>query len=708
MTALKRLMASTAAIVIAVTAGVMTTVPAHAADPSTWDPGFIISDEEFFDGGAMTESQVQSFLQEKGSGCTSTATLSCMKDYRAAQVDSRAASDYCAGYAGGSNLSAAAIIYRVAVACDISPKVLLVTLQKEQGLVTSAKSARAYEYAMGWGCPDTPEGCSSSAAGFAYQIYRAAQQFQVYAKTDFGAFKPGATFYIPYQVASVPGCGGSNVFIRNQATAGLYNYTPYQPNAAALAAGYGTGDACSAYGNRNFWLFYTDWFGPAANLLQSASFEGSTTGWSVTSGAGLALKSSSTNAQSGSHYLSTSTSRSGAALRQISYGDYRPGETYSASVWVKSRSTSSTFSGALRIVAPGSPTETATVPFTVGAEWTEVTAVLPLTSRHSSLRFEIVEQTTGISLAVDSAVLARGEDRISTTPVRLLNPSFEGSANGWSASRTDMKFGLRTNLAAWPAASGSSFLLASTPSPRGIVRQTVTYPVEQGRAYTVRIQVRTSSSQPFQGSLILRGIGGTTDSARTDFSADREWSTVQTTYVPRVPGITQLRVEIRLDTVSANLHLDDALMTSNLIGSTSFENGDEGWAPGTGSVNTALRVGGDPHPDIPDGKAALKVNRTSTGPASLALNLPREVGPGERMTLSFWVRSGDDRAVRGTLRLWGFGSATEHGSATFQVGREWTLVTTEFTPTMPVDSLRPEVYFGTSGGLYEIDGLWLR
>lgn len=26
---------------------------------------------------------------------------------------------------------------------------------------------------------------------------------------------------------------------------------------------YGTGDSCSAYGNRNFWRMYTDWFGSA-------------------------------------------------------------------------------------------------------------------------------------------------------------------------------------------------------------------------------------------------------------------------------------------------------------------------------------------------------------------------------------------------------------------------------------------------------------
>jgi putative cell wall-binding protein len=57
------------------------------------------------------------------------------------------------------------------------------------------------------------------------------------------------------------GCGSTPVYIRNSATAALYYYTPYQPNAAALKAGYGIGDSCSSYGNRNFYNYFTDWFG---------------------------------------------------------------------------------------------------------------------------------------------------------------------------------------------------------------------------------------------------------------------------------------------------------------------------------------------------------------------------------------------------------------------------------------------------------------
>ena len=57
------------------------------------------------------------------------------------------------------------------------------------------------------------------------------------------------------------GCGGASVTIANQATAALYNYTPYQPNAASLAAYPGEGDSCSSYGNRNFFYMFNKEFG---------------------------------------------------------------------------------------------------------------------------------------------------------------------------------------------------------------------------------------------------------------------------------------------------------------------------------------------------------------------------------------------------------------------------------------------------------------
>ena len=71
---------------------------------------------------------------------------------------------------------------------------------------------------------------------------------------------------IAWNVAQT-GCGGSPVLIRNTATASLYNYTPYQPDAAALAAYPAVGDRCSSYGNRNFFFLFQKYFGTTGGGL---------------------------------------------------------------------------------------------------------------------------------------------------------------------------------------------------------------------------------------------------------------------------------------------------------------------------------------------------------------------------------------------------------------------------------------------------------
>ncbi|WP_052226559.1 hypothetical protein [Microbacterium mangrovi] len=242
---------------------------AHAADLSKFDAGNIISDAVFFHKDAMTQAQIQSFLNAKVPTCKTGYT--CLKSYRTPTGTYKPenvtpTSLLCTGYTGLPSETAAAIIYKVAQACGINPKVLIVMLQKEQGLVTStAPSTYAFQHAMGNNCPDTT-GCTGS-GGFFSQVYLAARQLKRYANPpgtsqDFTWFPVGGISYIQYNTKT--SCGSKRVIIANQATADLYYYTPYVPNAAALAAGnngYGTGDTCSSYGNRNFYNFFTDWFG---------------------------------------------------------------------------------------------------------------------------------------------------------------------------------------------------------------------------------------------------------------------------------------------------------------------------------------------------------------------------------------------------------------------------------------------------------------
>jgi hypothetical protein len=235
-----------------------------AADASAFRPGNIIADAVFYDSGAMTATQVQGFLNGEGASCVAAAGgPACLKSYRLSTT-SQAPDAFCTrGYAGATNETAASIITKVAVGCGINPRVLLVMLQKETGLVArNAPTQHLYDRALGFGCPDSANGtCSAYYPGLFKQLYFAAKQFKRYAAnpTNYG-YVPGLVNTILYNPN--PACGSARVLIENQATAGLYNYTPYVPNAQALAAGYGAGtSSCSSFGNRNFWLYFTDWFG---------------------------------------------------------------------------------------------------------------------------------------------------------------------------------------------------------------------------------------------------------------------------------------------------------------------------------------------------------------------------------------------------------------------------------------------------------------
>ena len=235
--------------------------PVQAREVKTTLAGFsagnIISDAVFTKKNSMTQAQIQTFFNSKVSKCQSGYV--CLKDFKITSV-TRPADAYCSGYTGAANETAARIIYRVAQACNINPQVLIVMLQKEQGLITHTwPSDWRYNIALGQGCPDTAP-CDPNFIGFFHQIYGAARQMQIYMEGKwFQWYAPGNTWNILYNPNAA--CGSGRVYVANKATAALYYYTPYQPNAAALSAGYGLGNSCSAYGNRNFYNYFTDWFG---------------------------------------------------------------------------------------------------------------------------------------------------------------------------------------------------------------------------------------------------------------------------------------------------------------------------------------------------------------------------------------------------------------------------------------------------------------
>ncbi|MEJ1091079.1 cell wall-binding repeat-containing protein [Microbacterium istanbulense] len=264
--------ASSTPVTSAVATSAATVAGPVKATLAGFSAGNIISDAVFTDKSTMTEAQIQSFFNSKVTTCRGGydkwGPIVCLKDFRIDSV-TRAADAYCDGYTGATGESAARIIYRVSQSCDINPRVLIVMLQKEQGLVTHTwPSAWRYDKALGQGCPDDAA-CNPAYVGFFHQIYGAARQMQIYMEGRyFTWYAPGKTWNILYHPDRA--CGTAPVYVANKATSALYYYTPYQPNAAALRAGYGYGDACSSYGNRNFYNYFTDWFGSTQYKVPTA------------------------------------------------------------------------------------------------------------------------------------------------------------------------------------------------------------------------------------------------------------------------------------------------------------------------------------------------------------------------------------------------------------------------------------------------------
>ncbi len=171
-----------------------------------YDKNNIITDQQLVNAGAMNAVQIQSFLASQGS--------------------------VLATYSSGGK-TAAQRIYDDCQTHGISPHVVLVTLQKEKGLIRSG-TANPNSFAMGWNTGD------SSTSNFADQIYWGTRQFKLY-YNNLGNY--GWIVGQPHNVSD------GTVTAANITTAGLYIYTPW--------IGQGGGGQPGIGGNYLFWdLWY--------------------------------------------------------------------------------------------------------------------------------------------------------------------------------------------------------------------------------------------------------------------------------------------------------------------------------------------------------------------------------------------------------------------------------------------------------------------
>ena len=263
----------------------------NAVKATDFNPGRIIDDEIFYNKDAMTAQQIQEFLNKQIGNCDTWGTqratdwgrgditraqyakqawgidppFVCLNNYHE-NPETKETSYEKGGGAFEGGISAARIIYDASQEYGINPQVLLVMLKKESAGPLTGDTwplKNQYKYAMGYACPDSganyTAACQESKAGFYNQIMLSAWQLKYYKDNkDSYHLKLGVN---KIQYSPNPACGTKTVNIENVATLSLYIYTPYTPNDTALANYPGTSN-CGAYGNRNFFMFFNEWFSP--------------------------------------------------------------------------------------------------------------------------------------------------------------------------------------------------------------------------------------------------------------------------------------------------------------------------------------------------------------------------------------------------------------------------------------------------------------
>jgi len=252
-----------------IAAFVIVTIPFTAlaqVDPN-FNPNKLIEDSVFADiqtfGGA---EGVQKFLEIKNSVLANTnpAFLAMLKEPDAILLKEGLEDP---GAKAGRLRTAAELIWDAGRQSGLNPQVIIVTLQKEQGLITNhqntppEKLQKVLDKAMGFDCPDAG-GCGDLFPGFYYQLFgnfdSAGNRYLGSAKSLMKSYsyaegrgplfngrpvKVGETVVIENTTGAYTDQPSQVVQLFNRATAALYRYTPHVFN-----------------GNYNFWRYFQEWF----------------------------------------------------------------------------------------------------------------------------------------------------------------------------------------------------------------------------------------------------------------------------------------------------------------------------------------------------------------------------------------------------------------------------------------------------------------
>ena len=263
---------------------------AQAVPDTAFNPSLLITDEAFGDAGTFgSAAAIQDWLVSHGSVLANTSPDFLAKLKEPSDVSVKTGLEDPEPNLGRLR-TAAELIYDATAKTGLNTQVILVTLQKEQSLISgsfssSAALQTALDRALGFGCPDS-QPCGSMFLGFYYQLFgnfdstgarylgAPASLMKSFTSTQNGVrvgrgpdvdstnattgqvvrtSRKGDTILLPNTLGGYAGVADNQqVTLTNFATAALYRYTPHVFN-----------------GNYNFWKYYTLWFKyPNGTIIQ--------------------------------------------------------------------------------------------------------------------------------------------------------------------------------------------------------------------------------------------------------------------------------------------------------------------------------------------------------------------------------------------------------------------------------------------------------
>lgn len=426
------------------------------------------------------------------------------------------------------------------------------------------------------------------------------------------------------------------------------------------------------------------------DLLTDTNFAQGLGPWDLASGQNWALYDTSP-APVGGDYLETNAGdASGPNVSQIASAAPAAGHSYQASVYLRSPSSTPVSVSLVIWALGGTAPEEAQNDFTVSSSsWNSYATDLDvMESGHTELIFQLYLGTSGSNLDIDGARLQ---------DAGLSDAGFEAGLGSWNLTPGQ-------NWAVYDSASapmGSDYLETNS----GAIADPTVYedmagaPVA-GHSYQGSVYLRSPSSTPVSVTLVVWALGGPdTEIGQSDFTvSSSSWAPYYTDLDVADSGHSDLRFQIYIGTLGANLDIDGAALDDTEVPDAAFD--QSGLGPWVVSSGANWAIGSGPGGVSGSGQDWLETNTASGSSSSFYEDIATDPVVGHCYTASMFLKSLGTEPITVTVVIWALGGSgpVEAGVTTATVGTSWQQYAAVLDVTNPGhDDLRVQVYLSTAG-----------